>query len=294
MKTAFCIAALALGLALPSGASADGLLIAADHDLELRDERLRVVSVWVLAAPLTAGQTIPLASPLPAGTEFESADVALRPAASGPHELVVQRSRAAGAEIEATLLIPWGAALEASPLPIPSPRGDAIHRVRFDRSVRFDPTDEASLDVAAGIMVGRDVGRRERRRADRALDGPRAHRRMGALYVRAGQSGAASGALIAMKERRQHLALVAGLFCALLAAVVTSLYRRARRDVEREEVDAYLARTSTADEARSWGVAPGSPATPSCAPSAELRTSGQASSVASETGASPSTPYASG
>jgi hypothetical protein len=101
--------------------------------------------------------------------------------------------------------------------------------------------------------VGRGISARSRRAADRALDGPHAHRRLGALYVRTAEGGV-QGRLYSGSEQRRGLTLFAAGFFVLAAAGVGALYHRSQRAVQGERVDAYLAVTCAADEARALGV----------------------------------------
>lgn len=233
----------------------DGALSGADHYVELHRDTLTVDSTWVLAQGILEGHQVPLVPPLPAGVTVESDRlVAVRDErreviALRPTRALFERER-----VPIRISLPRDRGLGLATLPIPTPRARSIQRVRFGRGIRFEVGEETPLSVAAGIQVGRGIGHRARRRADTALDGPHAHRRVGALYVQSDSDGL-DGRLYSASEHRAGLTLVAAALFLLAAAGVYRLYRRAQRAVDRERVDAYLASQVPPAEAREWGIA---------------------------------------
>lgn len=259
---ALALVALALPLAQPTEAQTrpspstahDGALSAADHYVELHRDTLTVDSIWVLSEGLLEGHHVPLVPPLPAGVTVSSdrmvavLDQRGEVVALRPTRALFERER-----VPLRVSLPREHGLELATLPIPTPRARAIQRVRFARGARFEVGPETPLRVAAGIQVGRGIGHRARRRADVALDGPHAHRHVGALYVLSDGDGL-EGRLYSASEHRAGLTLVASALFLLAAAGVYRLYRRAQRAVERERVDAYLASQVAPAEAREWGI----------------------------------------
>lgn len=237
----------------------DGALSGADHYVELHHDTITVDSTWVLSEGILEGHQVPLVPPLPSGARVQSDSlvavlgerrevVALR-----PRRTLFERER-----VSLRISLPRDRGLALATLPIPTARAPGVQRVRFGRGVRFEVGDATPLSAAAGIQVGRGISHRERRRADTALDGPHAHRRVGALYVLSDSDGL-DGRLYSASEHRAGLSLVAAALFLMAAAGVYRLYRKAQRAVERERVDAYLASHAAPAEAREWGIATSPP-----------------------------------
>jgi hypothetical protein len=232
----------------------DGALSGADHYVELHRDTITVDSTWVLAEGILEGHQVPLVPPLPSRVTIESdrlvtvRDARREVVALRPTRTLFERER-----VPIRISLPRDRGLGLATLPIPTPRARSIQRVRFGRGVRFEVGEETPLSVAAGIQVGRGIGHRARRRADTALDGPHAHRRVGALYVLSDSDGL-EGRLYSASEHRAGLTLFAAALFLLSAAGVYRVYRRAQRAVDRERVDAYLASQVAPQEAREWGI----------------------------------------
>ncbi|MEZ4325125.1 MAG: hypothetical protein R3B40_07920 [Polyangiales bacterium] len=249
----------ALTLALGGGAHAQAddagpRIVAADHYVDLRADELVVDSTWVIVDSTAEGESITLTPPLPTGATLSAEGWRTDYTDQRATRLVAQRAMPHGARVHLRTTLPRDIALALPRLPIPTVEGDAIQRVRFASSARFEVGEQTSLDVGAGIQVGRGIRQHIRRAADRALDGRHAHRRLGALYVRVEALGLEGQLRSAHEERRSLGWWAAGVF--VLAAVGTyGVYRRAQRAVAGERVDAYLAQICADDEARALGVA---------------------------------------
>ena len=213
---------------------------AADHGLEAGQGGVRVESTWVLAHPLARGARMPVATPVANVRAFESASFA--PELDEAGRLVGVRARRdlpAGLH-RLELLAP----IKNDRVRLPMPASDAINRVRLARSLRFTPRTGSGLEHRIGIIVADDIPRSERRRADRALDGRHAHRRLGAVYVRGLARGIASGGLdgtvtTTRAHHRSTLAWVLAAFGGLLT-LLALIYRRLSRAADNERVDAFL------------------------------------------------------
>ncbi len=262
-----CVQCNAGASAQAPSSTASRALSAADHYLEMEEEHLRVRSEWVVQRQLTEGEALALQPPLPASTALFAEHLrAVRDAQGAVVALAPTRELFPRQHVRVEVRVPSAEAAREGVLPLPSPEGDHVQRVRLHRELRFEPAGRTELRVGAGIQVAASIRPHTRRGADVALDGPRSHRRVGAYYLRGSPEGI-RGELSSMDTHRGlRVASTVALFglCAVGVAVV---FRRAQSAVQAERVDAYIASALPHDEAQALGVELSDPL---AAPSAQV------------------------
>lgn len=260
VRLARVVAACVFGaqlLAFPTSASADrGDVRAAHHELTRSDGQVVAETLWVLAEGAEAGDTAPLAAPLPAETTFD---------VPGARTSLEARRDRDGRIVALRFLVPYGAGnrlrmrtatpLDALPrdhLPIAAHHSTAVHRVSVRPPLRYQASDPARLRSRAGIRVATGIGRRTRRAADQTLDGPLSHRLLGAVYLAPTTTGVPGR--IEARPPRDGLMVVTGAVFVVAAFALWVGFRRAQRAVEVEQAEAYLADQLPREEAESMGI----------------------------------------